>query len=192
MHLMNGGPKSRFMDRVGVRFRNATFVFDTAAFRARKLQAQVSEALEPVGGHADVQPFNVKLELCDGHRVHIRQMKTLLWQHADGTGFFPHSRNAGPGAMPMHFFHLDVSVQVPGCHNAFDGALGQTYQCRFAPEHGGSETFRFDHAQEETFRLDSLLAPSGAFDADAPCLDAKTVFGTDSPALQGGSMMDAQ
>ena len=181
MHLMNNGPKARFMDEIGVVFRNATLRFNTHAFKPAKLQQQLDAQLAPLGGAAIVTPSNIELELCDGHRVHIQQRFTVLWQRANSTVFYTHKAS---NRHPVKFFHLDVEVQVPGCHDAFDGALGQTYQCKY-----NAQPFRFDHAQEESFRVDSLASPSGAFARNAPC-HAPSVFAGQT-AMHGGSSSTA-
>ena len=157
MRIAGDGPKPHFMTEVAVLFRDESFLFDVVtmddAFRDN-LEAR----LERVGGQLlGFQPWQVTLGLCAGQRVVIRQKHTTeaekeLW-HADG----------------RPFYYLDVEVAVPGCHDAYDGALGQTYQCKYVQN---NDPFVWSHEQEEAFRLpEGLLSPSGAFEVDAACFD---------------------
>ena len=61
---------------------------------------------------------------------------------------------------------LDVSVSVPGCHDAFGGLLGQTYQCKHA-----TEPFVWSRQMEDAFRVPTLTTPSGTYSADGVCAD---------------------
>jgi len=47
--------------------------------------------------------------------------------------------------------YYDVEIDAPGCRDAYDGALGQTYKCKYTD--GDAEAFAWSHGQEETFRL---------------------------------------
>jgi hypothetical protein len=59
-------------------------------------------------------------------------------------------------------------VRVPGCHDAFGGALGSTYQCQYVHvQH--RKTFDWSAEREETFRIANLSAPSGTYGAGADC-----------------------
>ena len=162
MKLLPEGPKARFIHEIGVVFRNVSMQFDTQMFDANQKSRMLNKKLAPVGGRAIVTPFNVELEMCDGHRVHISQRFTIT----DG----------------KRFYHLDVSVQVPGCHDSYGGALGQTYQCKYAR----GEQFDFDHATEESFRVKQLGTPSGSFAVDAPCHDMSEFAG--QQPMSGGSI----
>ena len=74
--------------------------------------------------------------------------------------------------------HYDVDIVSPGCHDAYDGALVQTYKCKYAGEE--AEAFAWSHGQEEIFRPSTLLTPSGSYSAEAPC-DAEPA-GSSCPA----------
>jgi hypothetical protein len=63
--------------------------------------------------------------------------------------------------------YYDVEIVSPGCHDSYDGALGQTYKCKYAD--GASEAFAWSHGQEEAFRLPTLFTPSGSYSAEAAC-----------------------
>ena len=58
-------------------------------------------------------------------------------------------------------------MSVPGCHDAYGGALGQTYRCEYVH---GQKPFVWSSAQEESFRVASLATPSGAYSATADCM----------------------
>merc|ERR1712199_135785 len=94
--------------------------FDTTFFAPKAKQNELDKKLALVGGHAKVTPYNIVLELCADHLIHIHQRYTT---------FLP-----GSGESTKPFYHLDVSIQVPGCHDLFDGALGQTFQCKYLTE----------------------------------------------------------
>ena len=173
MHLTSdeNSPKARFIEELGIVFRNASLRFDTYAFNPAKLQARLTKQLEPVGGVATVRPHSIELELCSGHTVHIVQRVLTLWRRKGASFFVQKQRDAGRNAQAVKFFHLDVKVAVVGCHDAYDGALGALYQCKFAR---GNEKFVFDNAQEESFRVKSLFATSGSFERDSPCRQSPT------------------
>jgi len=139
-----------------VLFRDESFLFSVVT---------MDDAFRDGGQLLSFYPWEVTLGLCSGIRVTICQKHTTeaereLW-HADG----------------QPFYYLDVEVAVPGCHDAYDGVLGQTYQCKHARD---GAAFVWSHEQEEAFRLpgDLLSYPSGAFAVDALCFDE----GGDGPA----------
>lgn len=49
----------------------------------------------------------------------------------------------------------DVEIISPGCHDAYDGALGQTYKCKYAD--GAADAFVWSHGQASWL---SVLPPS--------------------------------
>lgn len=153
MHLAGDGPGTHFMTQIGMLFKGEEFFFDqttmTEAFRA-DLEARLTR----VGGTLlDWSSYHAKLALCPGHTVSITQMHTtdssLL--RADGS--------------PYNYY--DVEIVSPGCHDAYDGALGQTYKCKYAD----GEPFVWSHGQEEFFRLPTLFTPSGSYSVEAACDD---------------------
>jgi hypothetical protein len=157
MRIAGDGPKPHFMTEVGVLFRNDSFIF-TVVTMDNAFRDALQTRLARVGGKLlRFRPWEVTLGFCPGQRVTITQKHTTeaehkLW-HADG----------------RPFNYLDVEVTVPACSDAFDGALGQTYQCKYVQ--GGAD-FEWSHEQEEAFRLPGgLLSASGVFDVDASCFD---------------------
>ena len=124
----------------------------------------LNKVLNPVGGKAiEISPYETQLELCPGHSVIIRQMHTT------------EPSLARPDGSP--YYYLDVDIVAPGCHDSYDGALGQTYKCKYV---GGKEKFVWSHEQEESFRVPSLFTPTGAFAVDAPCRDMRAVKAIES------------
>jgi hypothetical protein len=164
MRIAGDGPKPHFMTEVGVLFRNESFLFTVFTMKTA-FRDDLQAKLHRVGGRLlAFRPWEVTLGLCAGQRVTVRQMHTTeaereLW-HADG----------------RPFYYLDVEVAVPGCHDAYGGVLGQTYQCKYVRD---GESFVWSHEQEEAFGLPGgLFSPSGAFAVDAPCVGKTGTGGT--------------
>ncbi len=156
MRIAGDGPKPHFMTEVSVLFRTKSFLFNVVTMDDR-FRDDLTAKLDLVGGRLlTFHPWEVTLGLGAGQRVTIRQKHTTeaereLW-HANGRSFY----------------YLGVDVAVPGCHDTYDGVLGQTYQCRYVRD---GDAFEWSHEQEEAFRLlGGLLSPSGAFAVDAPCI----------------------
>ena len=55
--------------------------------------------------------------------------------------------------------YYDVEIVSPGCHDAYDGALGQTYQCKYGG--GEAEAFAWSHGQEDAFLTLTLVLSRG-------------------------------
>lgn len=169
MLLAADGPEARFVTGVGVVFRNVTLRFGTHWFNEQFVQ-HVDEQLAPHGAKVKHSGRRIVLELCRGHRVEISQLyadKTLRpWLvHGDGSVFH----------------YLNIDIRTPHCDDSFEGALGQTYKCKYVEQR---EQFAFDRATEESFRVTSLAAVSRLFDANAPC-GPQRVGGT--PMVGGSS-----
>ena len=172
MRIAGDGPKPHFMIEVGVLFRSESFLFTVVTMDEAFHDALRAE-LERVGGKLlTFQPWEVVLELCPGQRVTITQMHTTdaereLW-HADG----------------RPFYYLDVKVAVPGCDDAYNGVLGQTYQCKYVRD---GASFNWSQAQEEAYRLsnEDLLGASKGFAADAPCFVGESGNGISDGADHG-------
>ena len=163
MKLVDHGPRARFIDQIGVLFGNATLTFTPIAYNATERQAHLDALLKPLGARAKVEDFNTHLELCRGQRLSIKQRWTNV--NADGSELSPEQdlSTLALDQLPK-IYHLDITVHVPGCHNEFGGALGQTYQCRYA-----KEKFVFDNARESDYAVANIHSPSGAFSATAKC-----------------------
>ena len=146
------GPSTRFMTHVGLMFRNETFLFDVVTM-TKSFHDDLEKRLGRVGGKVLAgSSWQVKLKLCPYQIVTISQMHTSEPWLAHGNG--------------SPWYYLDVNVTTPGCHDAYDGALGQTYKCKYV---SGDEVFSWSHAQEEKYRVPVLFTPMGDFRVDTPC-----------------------
>lgn len=135
---------ARAMVKAGVVFRNQTFLFN----------ATKSPSLEELKASLGVEGVKVlrsawnrtEIELCPGHVLTIARKFSV---------------------------YINIDVSVPGCHDSYNGILGQMFQCKFI---NGQETFVWSPAQEETFRIPGIFAATGAFLPNATCeslLDGK-------------------
>ena len=167
MKLLDHGPENRFINEIGIVFRNVTLRFDSGTFRPARKEKALNAFLEAVGGKATVKPFEIELELCEGHRVTIVQRFASGWKVADKA---------------QKFYFLNIEIQVPGCHDSYGGVLGQTYQCKYSK----GEKFQFSHDDEESFRVKRLFSTSGSFSTTAPCHEMSEFEGQ-RPQI-GGSM----
>lgn len=165
MHLANDGPANRFMTEIGVVFRNVTMQFGVYRYTDEQV-AYFNELLAPHGASAKYDGAVMQLALCAGHRLLITQahadFEMRPWLvHDDGSVFY----------------YVDVEIHTPHCDDAFDGALGQTYKCKFVERR---EPFNWDPKTEESFRVRSLDARSKPFEVNAPCaplIDSVRVVG---------------
>jgi hypothetical protein len=168
MQLSGGdGPATRSMTEIGLLFGHQKFVFDVKTM-PESLHDELEQGVALAGGKLLAwSHWQTKLELCRGHTVTISQMHTTEpWlAHADGSPFY----------------YLDVEINVSECDDSYDGALGQTYKCKYL---SGEEEFRWSHAQEASFKIPSLLSITKIFQADSTCLSSSTFEGT---ATAGGS-----
>jgi hypothetical protein len=166
------GPGTRFMTEVGLLFRNQRFHFEVKTM-SLAFHNDLKERLARVGGKLlSWSSWQVKMELCAGQFITIKQMHTVdSWlAHADGTPWY----------------YLDVEVVLPRCHDSYDGALGQTYKCKFV---NGEEAFVWSSAQEESFRIPDLFTPTRSFQVDAPCFEVGNEEEKGAVAGQSSSSM---
>ena len=172
MRIAGDGPRPHFMTEVAVLYRGKSFLFTVVTMDAA-FRDDLKARLERVGGKLlNFRHWEVTLELCPGQRVTVTQKHTTdaereLW-HADG----------------RPFYYLDVQVAVPGCDDAYDGVLGQTYQCKYVRE---GAAFEWSQAQEEAFRLpedDLMSAHKGFADINAPCFANRNGGGSHGEAPQ--------
>jgi len=146
IRLLDTGQVAKFIGSVGIRFRKFKFIF-AASQQGKAFIVDVDKQLRPYGGSATaISDHEFRLDLCPGHSVTV----TRQWQ--------------------AHYkiVYYDVAVLTPGCHDAYDGALGASYQCKYAT---GNAQFEWSQAKEDSYRLTSLFASRGAFKDDAPCHD---------------------
>lgn len=139
-------------------FRNESLLIGVGAdLHSKPLLDKLRRQLAPHGGAAQSTHGNtLRLDLCPGHAIVIRHAHTDVaarpWlAHADGRAFS----------------FLNVELIVPGCHDSFGGALGQTFKCKY--EFGG-EPFVFDRGTEEAFRVATLFTPTDQFSPNATCI----------------------
>jgi len=153
MHLGGNGPGTHFMTQIGLLFKGEEFLSEENTM-TEAFHADLEDRLTRLGGALlEWSSYHAKLVLYPGHTISITQMHTTnpSLMRADCS---PHN-------------YYDVDIVSPGCHDAYDGALGQTYKCKYAGEE--AEAFAWSHGQEEIFRPPTLLTPSGSYSAEAPC-----------------------
>lgn len=154
---------NHWMTAIGVIFRNESFLFNASAGTDPPLsfEDEIMARLTGVGGAVFAwSSEKAELELCPGHVVTILNMND--------------------------YFNVDISV--PTCHGSYDGALGQTFQCKYVLDH---EPFVWSSAQEESFQISSLFTPTGAFQKmNSTCADPlgndhkrKTKFGQEQQLI---------
>lgn len=151
MHLAGDGPGTHFMTEIGLLFKGEEFLFGKTTM-GEEFRADLEARLTRVGGTLlEWHPWFARVALCPGHTVSIMQMHMISSSlvRADGSAYN----------------YQDVEIVAPGCHDAYDGALGQTYKCKYAD----GEPFVWSHEQEESFRLPTLFTPSGSYSVEAAC-----------------------
>jgi len=153
MYMAGDGPGTHFMTQLGLLFKGERFLFGESTM-TEAVRADLEDRLTRVGGSLleEWSSYHATLGLCPGHTVGITQIHTTdYWlMHADGS--------------PYNYY--DVHVVVHGCHDAYDDALGQTYECKYVEGH---DIWAWSHDQEETFRLASLFTASSLYSAEALC-----------------------
>jgi hypothetical protein len=158
MQLADRGPAMRYMTSMSLLYRDSVFVItpDTIARNSTALVA-----------HFAALGIKVKVD----HT--IKQVQIAICQH-HVLVFTSHTTVFG------HLEFVNLEVRVPGCHDAYGGLLGQTYQCKYA-----DQTFEWTRAQEDAFRLPSLSTVSGSFSPTATCVHEDEYRGE---AIHGGSL----
>jgi hypothetical protein len=73
-------------------------------------RAELIAHFEALGAkvNIDTPKWIITIELCAQHTI------SFATRHSDGINF------------------LNFEMRVPGCHDAYGGLLGQTYQCKYA------------------------------------------------------------
>jgi hypothetical protein len=155
MQLADRGPEMRFMTSMAVLYKGKSFVITPWTVTASS--AELIAHFEALGAKVNIDTPNwiITIELCAQHTI------SFATRHSDGINF------------------LNFEVRVPGCHNAYGGLLGQTYQCKYA-----HEKFEWSREREEAFRVATLETASGMYSPLATCAHEDEYRGE---AIRGGS-----
>ncbi len=136
VQLANRGPKQRFMTEVAVLYRGTSIAIGPWDLKKRK--AALIKHFEALGSRVVYEgEWRVTIEVCSQHKI------TLTTHHT---------------ANKLALNYLDLELSVPGCHDAYDGLLGQTYKCRWA-----TDKFEWSRDKEDAFLLPTLTTPSGSY-----------------------------
>ena len=150
------GPQAHFITHVSATIGDVTVTSDATLLNARggaSVVAALNAQLAAAGAAASVTLLDARhngivplaaqlvLDLCPGQRVTITAVK-------------PSTRQIEQLALHATSVYFNVDVDVVGCHDEFDGVVGQLYQCQY-----NARPFRWDVALEEHFRVASLQAP---------------------------------
>jgi len=146
MQLATTGPDVRYMTRMALLFRGTSVVLRPMSLKFRV--AELKQHFDALGVKTTFSDWRMSVELCPGHTITFTAMHAI-----DGS--------------QVNF--LDVGLDVPGCHNAYGGILGQTYQCKYATEK--FVWLEGDVATEEKFRIPELTTTTGAYAPDGKCAD---------------------
>jgi hypothetical protein len=155
MQLANNGPEMRFMTAMAVLYQGKSFVI--TPWTVKTNSAELTAHFEALGAKVsiNVPDWAIVIELCPQH--------TIVF----------HTRHEG------NINFLNVEVRVPGCHNAYGGLLGQTYQCKYA-----SKKFEWSREREEAFRVATLETASDMYSPVATCAHEDEYRGE---VIRGGS-----
>jgi hypothetical protein len=155
MQLADRGPEMRFMTSMAVLYQGKSFII--APWTVKTNSAELIAHFESLGAKVNIDTPNwiITIELCAHHTI------VFATRHSDGINF------------------LNFEVSVPGCHNAYGGLLGQTYQCKYA-----REKFEWSREREEAFRVATLETASAMYSPRATCAHEDEYRGE---AIRGGS-----
>jgi hypothetical protein len=155
MQLADRGPEMRFMTSMAVLYQGKSFVI--TPWTVKTNSADLVAHFEALGAKVNIDTPNwiITIELCAQHTI------SFATRHSDNINF------------------LNLEVRVPGCHNAYGGLLGQTYQCKYA-----REKFEWSREREEAFRVATLTTASAMYSPIATCAHEDEYRGE---AIRGGS-----
>jgi hypothetical protein len=158
MQLADRGPEMRFMTSMAVLYQGKSFVITPWTVTS---SAELVTHFESLGAKVNIDTPNwiITIELCAQHTI------SFATRHSDGINF------------------LNFEMRVPGCHNAYGGLLGQTYQCKYA-----HEKFEWSREREEAFRVATLETASGMSSPVAVCAQEDEYRGE---AIRGGSFSNS-
>jgi hypothetical protein len=154
MQLANRGPEMRFMTSMAVLYKGKSFIITPWTVTS---SAELVTHFESLGAKVNIDEPNwiITIELCAQHTI------SFATRHSDGINF------------------LNFEMRVPGCHDAYGGLLGQTYQCKYA-----HEKFEWSREREEAFRVATLETASAMYSPLATCAHEDEYRGE---AIRGGS-----
>jgi hypothetical protein len=141
MQVAQFGPELRYMTQMSVLYHGKSIAFDAWAIKSRA--NELVKHFEALNATITIDGWDMTIDLCPNH-----QLKFVAMHSTDGS--------------KINF--LDIEVRVPGCHNAYGGLLGQTYQCKYL-----TERFDWSRDMEESFRVPTLETPSGSYSPAAQC-----------------------
>jgi hypothetical protein len=156
MQLADRGPELRFMTSMAVLYQGKSFII--TPWTVKTSSAELIAHFEALGAKVsiDTNDWIITIELCAQHTIEFAT------RHSGDINF------------------LNLEMRVPGCHDAYGGLLGQTYQCKYA-----HEKFEWSREREEAFRVATLETPSGSYSATASCATEDEYRG--DIVLSGGS-----
>jgi hypothetical protein len=139
MQLAKRGPKMRFMTAMSVLYRGKSFTITPWTAKAKR--AELIKHFESLGSKISVKDDRIiTIELCTGHTVSFATL------HIERDTY------------------LNFRMELPGCHDSYDGLLGQTYKCKYA-----KEKFTWSREREEEFRVATLETASGSYSPTVAC-----------------------
>jgi hypothetical protein len=152
MQLADRGPEMRFMTSMAVLYQGKSFVIKPWTLKGKR--AELIAHFEALGAKVNIDAPNwtFTIELCAQHSI------SFATRHSDGINF------------------LNLEVSVPGCHDAYGGLLGQTYQCKYA-----HEKFEWSREREEAFRVATLETASDMYSPLATCAHEDEYRGGSDP-----------
>jgi len=148
MALAQNGPVVRFITMLALSVGNETVIFDAARDSEATFINGLKKKLSPLGSKVTGNFYRTTVDVCEGQRCVISRWKTFSKQYN------------------TTFYYFDVDFDIFGCHDDFDGVVGQMYQCKYATK---ESHFSWNPASEENFRVSALTSPSGKFDSQLPC-----------------------
>jgi hypothetical protein len=159
MQLADRGPEMRFMTSISVLYKGKSFVIKPWTLKGKR--AELIAHFEALGAKVsiDTHKWTITIELCAQHTI------VFATHHSDGINY------------------LNFELSVPGCHDAYGGLLGQTYQCKYA-----HEKFEWSREREEAFRVATLETASDLYAPLAQCAHEDEYRGE---AIRGGSFSNS-
>jgi hypothetical protein len=159
MQLADRGPELRFMTAMAVLYKDKSFVIKPWTLKGKR--AELIAHFEALGAKVsiDTHKWTITIELCAQHTI------VFTTYHSNDINY------------------LNFAVNVPGCHDAYGGLLGQTYQCKYA-----SEQFEWSREREEAFRVATLTTASATYSPLATCTHEDEYRGE---AIRGGSFSNS-